>query len=122
MHPSTLIWDIHRLLKTEALPVRRTVLYVEFTDLSKMKLWWLVVQAGQVDVCLEDPGYEVDLTIRCNLLTLTRVFMGDLSIERAKVSGKLRLAGNPLLIRNMSRWFGLMPFSGVSPGIATKTG
>ncbi len=122
LHPSTLIWDIHRFLKTEALPARRTVFHVEFTDLGKMRLWWLVVQVGQVDVCLEDPGYEVDLTIRCNLLTLAKVFMGDLSIERAKVSGKLRLAGNPLLIRNMSRWFGLMPFSGVSSGIAIKTG
>lgn len=98
------------------------MLHVEFTDVAKMRLWWLVVQAGQVDVCLEDPGYEVDLTIRCNLLTLTRVFMGDMSIERARGLGKLQLAGNPLLIKTMSRWFGLMPFSGVTPGIAEKSG
>jgi hypothetical protein len=48
--------------------------------------------------------------------------MGDLPIEHARTSGKLRLTGNPQLIRTMPRWFGLMPFSTVKPGIVTKTG
>src|ERR1700730_18624744 len=43
LHPSTLMWDIHRFLKTEHFPARRTVLNVEFTDLSAMRHWWLVV-------------------------------------------------------------------------------
>jgi hypothetical protein len=41
---------------TEHLPARRTVLKVEFTDLRAMRHWWLIVQAGEVDVCLDDPG------------------------------------------------------------------
>ena len=32
-----------------------------------MKYWWLVVQEGDVELCLEDPGYEVDLTISTSL-------------------------------------------------------
>lgn len=119
--PSTLIWDIHRFLKTENLPARRTVLHVEFTDLKNFRLWWLVVQEGQVDVCLDDPGYEVDLTIRCEPLTLTQVFMGDLPIARAQASARLELAGDSQPIKSMPRWFGLMPFSSVEPGIAVAT-
>jgi DNA-binding HxlR family transcriptional regulator len=122
MHPSTLIWDIHRFLKTNHLPAQRTVLQVEFTDLTKMRLWWLVTQAGGVDVCLEDPGHEIDMTIQCTLLTLTQVFMGDLGIDRARALGKLKLAGNPQLVRSMPRWFGLMPFSSVRPGVTVKAG
>lgn len=116
LHPSTLIWDIHRFLKTENLPVRRTVLHVIFTDVDKMKLWWLVIQSGEVDVCLEDPGYEANLTISCSLLTLTQVFTGELPIARAQTSGKMKLAGDSQLIRSMPLWFGLMPFSSVEPG------
>jgi DNA-binding HxlR family transcriptional regulator len=111
LHPSTLMWDIHRFLKTEHLPTGRTVLNVEFADLRTMRHWWLIVQAGEVDVCLDDPGFEVDIWIGCTLLTLTQVFMGDLSIAAAQATGLLSLSGNGRLIRNMSRWFGLMPFS-----------
>jgi hypothetical protein len=118
LHPGTLMWDIHRFMKAEHLPAGRTVVHVEFTDLGKMRLWWLVHQADDIDVCLSDPGHEIDMTIQCTLLTLTQVFMGELSIERARASGKLKLLGSPQLIRTMPRWFGLMPFSGVKPGLA----
>ena len=121
LHPSTLMWDIHRFLKTEHFPARRTVLHVEFTDLKVMRLWWLVVQPGEVDVCLDDPGHEVDLWIACTLLTLTQVFMGDLPIASARAAGKLRLDGNGQLARDMPRWFGLMPFSHVASAEANET-
>jgi DNA-binding HxlR family transcriptional regulator len=120
LDPSTLMWDIHRFLKTEHLPAPRTVLNVEFTDLKVMGYWWLVVQAGEVDVCLDDPGYEVDVWIACTLLTLTQMFMGDLSIASAQRADKLKLNGSRQLIRNMPRWFGLMPFSNIVPRAAMK--
>ena len=118
LHPSTLMWDIHRFLLTKHLPVRRTVLKVEFTDLRAMRHWWLIVQDGEVDVCLDDPGYEVDVWIACTLLTLTQVFMGDLSIASAQAAGRIRLDGNGQLVRDMPHWFGLMPFSHAVPGVA----
>jgi DNA-binding HxlR family transcriptional regulator len=121
LHPSTLMWDIHRFLKTQHLPTRRTVLNFEFTDLKAMRQWWLVVQAGEVDVCLDDPGHDVDVWIVCTLLTLTQVFMGDLSIASALGTGRLRLNGNSQLIRNMPRWLGLMPFNNVISGVAMKS-
>jgi DNA-binding HxlR family transcriptional regulator/putative sterol carrier protein len=120
LHPSTLMWDIHRFLKTEHLPASRTLINVEFTDLKTMRDWWLIVQAGAVDVCIDDPGYEVDVWLACTLLTLTQVFMGDLSIGSAQMSGKLRLNGSRQLIKDMSQWFGLMPFSKVVSGVVIK--
>ena len=121
LHPGTLMWDIHRFLRTEHLPAPRTVVKVEFTDLKRMKHWWLVARAGEVDVCLDDPGHEVDVWIACTLLTLTRVFMGDLSIISAQAKGGLELKGNGQLIKDMPRWFGLMPFSNIVPGVAMKS-
>jgi hypothetical protein len=78
-----------------------------------MKRWWLVIDQEVVDVCLEDPGHDVDLTISCDLRTLTEIFMGDLPLSRAKSSDRIRFIGGNELIRTMSRWFSLMPFSGV---------
>ncbi len=122
LHPGTLMWDIHRFLKTGHLPARRTVIKVEFIDRRAMRHWWLVARAGEVDVCLDDPGHEVDMWIACTLLTLARVFMGDLSIAGARATGGLVLEGNAPLIKDMPRWFGLMPFSNVPAGVATKGG
>jgi DNA-binding HxlR family transcriptional regulator len=116
LHPGTLMWDIHRFVKVDHLPKRRTVMNVEFTDLSAMKHWWLVVHAGEVDVCLDDPGYEVDIWIACTLLALTQVFMGDISIAGAKATGRLALSGNVSILKRMPLWLGLMPFANVVPG------
>jgi HxlR-like helix-turn-helix protein/SCP-2 sterol transfer family protein len=115
LHPSTLMWDIHRFIKTEPLPKRRVVIYFEFPELRRMKRWWLVIDQGVVDVCLEDPGHDVDLTITCDLRTLTEVFMNDLPLSRARSSDRIMLIGDSELIRTMSSWFAQMPFSSVKP-------
>jgi DNA-binding HxlR family transcriptional regulator len=94
LHPSTLMWDIHRFIKTEHLPSRRTVIYFQFKDLRRMKRWWLVIEQNVVDVCIDDPGHEVDLIIYTDLHTLTEIFMGDLSLSRAKAGEKLDLTGD----------------------------
>jgi DNA-binding HxlR family transcriptional regulator len=113
LHPSTLMWDIHRFIKIEHLPKRRVVIYFEFRELRRMKRWWLVIDRGLVDVCLEDPGHEIDLTISSDLRTLTEIFIGYLPLSRAKSSDRIMLIGDSELIRTMGSWFGLMPFSGV---------
>jgi DNA-binding HxlR family transcriptional regulator len=113
LHPSTLMWDIHRFIKIEHLPKRRVVIYFEFRELRRMKRWWLVIDRGVVDVCLEDPGHEIDLTISSDLRTLTEIFIGYLPLSRAKSSDRIMLIGDSELIRTMGSWFGLMPFSGV---------
>jgi len=43
--------------------------------------------------------------------------MADVSIAGAQATGKLRLDGNGQLVKDAARWFGLMPFSNVIPGV-----
>ena len=95
------MWDIHRFIKTEHLPKRQVVIYFEFPELRRMKRWWLVIDQEVVDVCLEDPGHDVDLTISCDLRTLTEIFMDDLPLSRAKLSDRITLIGDSELIRTM---------------------
>ena len=72
LDPSLLIWDMHRSLKVDYFKGGRTVIKIEFTGQSaKYRHWWLVIKDGDVDVCLKDPGHEVDLMISSDLRTLT---------------------------------------------------
>ena len=119
LNPGVLMWDIRRKLKCKELPAGRTVIYVEFTDLKRMQSWWLVVEESNADLCLEDPGHEIDVAIYADLLSLTQVFLGTVSISRALSEGKIRLSGRRELTRSISRWFGVSMFAGGNPAPAT---
>ncbi len=115
LHPSTLMWDIHRFIKADHLPTSRTVIYFEFTGLRRMKCWWLVIEKGEVDVCLDDPGHDVDVSVYADLRTLTEIFMGDLPLGRAISNERITLVGDSQLIKTMPKWLGLMPFAHIGP-------
>lgn len=111
---SLLMWDIRRNIQTEQLPASRTVVYFEFADAKKgMNRWWLVAEHGEVDLCLEDPGHDVDLTVLTDLRCFTRVWMGDISLASARSSGKVKLEGQGRLKQTMLQWLGASPFAGV---------
>ena len=64
-----LMWDIQRRLDLDKLPDGETVFCFIFEDLSKFKSWWLIVSDGEVDLCTENPGKNVDLYINTTLRT-----------------------------------------------------
>lgn len=109
-----LMWDIRRTIKTSALPEGRMVLHVEFSDLAKrFRYWWLVSENGQIDLCIENPGYEVDIMFQTDLKTLTQVWMGDVSLTHARSSGRLSVHGTAGLTRHMSKWLVFSSFAGI---------
>jgi DNA-binding HxlR family transcriptional regulator len=114
-----LMWDVHRNIQTEQLPAGRTVIYFEFADAKKgMRRWWLVVKNGEVDLCLEDPGYEIDLTVISLLQCFTRIWMGDISLASARASGEVKLEGQGRLKQTVTKWLGPSPFAGVKAATA----
>ena len=78
-------------------------------------LWWLVITDGEVDICLKDPGHEVDLFIRCPLATMTRIWVGDSTVTREKREGALEVTGNSELNRKMTAWIGCSQLASVKP-------
>ena len=83
------------------------VIKFEFTDYtSKFRFWWIVIRDGDSDVCMKDPGFEVDLTISSDLKTLTAAWIGDLTIGRATREKKIILSGSTDLKKHISTWLG----------------
>ena len=107
LDPSLLMWDMHRNIHTSYFGDERKVLRFEYYDYpAKMRLWWLKIEHPEVDICLKDPGHEVDLYIRCPLKTMTQIWLGDLTVTRAKREGLLEVRGNSDLNRKMPGWLG----------------
>jgi DNA-binding HxlR family transcriptional regulator len=118
---SFLMWDIRRNVHTDKLPRQRIIVYFEFPDAKKgMKDWWLVIEEGDVDLCLEDPGHDVDIAIVTSLRTMTQIWMGDLSFAVARAKGLLKVTGAPAVTRNVSEWLGASPFANVAPAAARE--
>jgi len=116
LDPSLLMWDAHRRIDTSHFPDERTVLRFEFVDYpSKLRLWWLVVTGDDVDICLKDPGHEVNLFIQSTLKTMTQIWVGDLSINKARRDKLLHLAGETALGNSMSSWIGRSSLAHIKP-------
>ena len=120
LDPSLLMWDIHRNLDAGYFTAERTALLFEFSDYtSKFRRWWLVIKDEDVDVCLKDPGHDVNLHVLTDLKTLTGVWMGDLSLGQALRNKLITVTGDPAMKRNMSAWLGTNYYADVKP--ARKT-
>jgi len=39
---------------------------------------WLIIERPEVDLCLKDPGAEVDLYVRADLKAFARIWLGDM--------------------------------------------
>lgn len=116
LDPGLLIWDMHRSMNTEYFTAERTVLKIEFTDMrSNKRFWWLVIRGGDVDVCLKDPGYEIDLVISSDLQTLTAVWMGDTTIMKALREKLVNVTGSSALRKNIAAWLGSSYYADVKP-------
>lgn len=112
---SFLMWDIRRNVHTDQLP-RQAVIFFEFPDAKKgMKQWWVVVDDGEVDLCLDDPGREIDIMLASSLQTMTQIWMGDISLVQARASGKLKVTGAAALVRGLGKWLGASPFAHITP-------
>lgn len=106
---SFLMFDIQRRVDKAALPEGESVLCFQFPDVrnKRFRHWWLVCQGGEVDLCYEDPGKDVDCYVTGSSRDMIGIWMGDIPLGRALKAGKVQLAGDRHLCRNFARWFRL---------------
>jgi DNA-binding HxlR family transcriptional regulator len=112
LDPSLLMWDMRRSLRPEPLPPGRCTIQFQYPELkSNWQNYWLVVEDGAVDVCQDNPGFEVNLLVRIPLRNMTAIWMGLSSVAAEIASGKMELDGDPKIAKAMQQWLGLSPFA-----------
>lgn len=111
-----LMWDIQRRLDMTKLPDGETVLCFIFEGLPQFNSWWLVVCDGEVDLCTENPGKDVDLYIRTSLRNLVEIWNGDIEIKSALNKELIKTQGNKQLAKTMQEWLGICLYADVRPG------
>ena len=100
------MWNLRRKIDLDALPERRTVIRFHFPDAKKgEETYWLIVKPGvPVDLCMNDPGFDVDLFIEAKLKAMTSYWLGFSSLRAETAQDRIVFHGNPQLIRTFGKW------------------
>ena len=92
---------------------RETVVRFKFTDIADMSDWWLLVVDKDVDICVSDPGKDVDVYFTTSVRTMAGIWMGDTTYRKAIASGDLQVAGLKALTRDIPSWLGNSIFADI---------
>lgn len=99
-----LMFYLERSIDPSKLIGNQSVIQFKFKDLVEQQNWWLLVKDQRVDLCMTDPGKDVDVFFFCTVRTMHDVWMGDRSYSEAIKSGDLVVEGEPALLRNIKSW------------------
>jgi DNA-binding HxlR family transcriptional regulator len=112
LDPDLLIVWMARHVDRARLPAGRTVVRFDFRDPKRR--YWMVLEPSEVSVCLQHPGFDVDLEVSVDTAMLYRVYLGRAELSGAIRAGELTMSGPQALQRGLGRWFTWSAFAPAS--------
>lgn len=107
-----LMWDMRRTVNPAVFPEHRVVVQFEYPDAPEgARDWWLISEKGDIDLCLNDYGYDVDILIKCPLKAMTQVWICEQSFNDAVKKGEITVMGNSKLTLKLQEWLCSSPLS-----------
>lgn len=103
---SMMMWKMRALIFTDELPKRQIVMQFRFNDpgLDYDTYWVLLRPGSPTEICSEIPGFNIDLFIETERVSLASILLNRTTIAREKEEGRLFVSGDSLLERTMGRW------------------
>jgi DNA-binding HxlR family transcriptional regulator len=112
-----LMWNIRRRIAKDRLPEHRVVMSFVYNGLPATyrgaRQFWLILERSAVDVCLSDPGYEVDLCLDADIASMVKVWLGDQTFGDVLREKTVHLSGDAKLAKQFPSWLLLSPFAAV---------
>ncbi len=104
---TVLMWALRRRVNRDALPEERVVVRFDLSGVARCRtgsrLHWLVLERDNVEVCLRDPGYPVDLTVSGHISLLVDAYLGYTTWREAQRHG-LVVSGERRMAKELVRW------------------
>jgi DNA-binding HxlR family transcriptional regulator len=102
-----LIGGIRQHIDRKDIPAQEFVLHFDFRGIPKgsrnPRHWWLLIRHDEIEVCLKDPGQNVDVMIEADLAAFTKVWTGYCGLEEALAGGLVTFRGGDPAIAQMYR-------------------
>jgi DNA-binding HxlR family transcriptional regulator len=110
LDPIVLLWWMRRRVCMDEIGNRRVVIQFNFSGGSR-RSYWLLIEQGDVSVCLKHPGFEISVTVSADIVAFYRVWLGRATLSEAVRRRQVRLEGVPANVRAFARWFSWSPMS-----------
>lgn len=114
--PKLLAWDMHRRVNVDLLPPKRVVVQLTFRGAAKGD-YWLVLERPEPSVCMQDPGFDVDLFVSTDTIAMHKVWLGMADFSYCVAEGLIQLDGLSAHVEAFPAWFKLSFFSDVKPAV-----
>lgn len=113
LDPDVLMWEFRQIgRKPEHRVEKRRVVHFHLSDMpAERRFYWVVFEPEDVDVCVRDPGHDIDLWVTARLRTLIEIWLGHRKLTAALDDDSLRLDGPPSEIAAFRSWFALSHFA-----------
>lgn len=112
LDPLLLLWYMRRRVNFHLLQPHRIVVQFDFRG-ERTGSYWLVMEPTDVSLCVQHPGFDIDLLVTADIAALYRAWFGRLTFAEALRAGLVELDGTTPLVRAFPGWFALSPFASV---------
>ena len=106
---------LKRSIQPENLVGSETVIRFRFTDIEDFPNWWIMVKGNDVDICVNDPGRDVDVYFTSTVKTMADIWMGDTTYKKELANDNIKIVGHKALTRNISCWIPVSVFADIAP-------
>jgi DNA-binding HxlR family transcriptional regulator len=110
LDPIILLWWMRRRLCFDRIPRRRLVIQFEFRGAARRR-YWLLIEPREASVCLQHPGFDIDVTVTADIAAFYRVWLGLSTLSEAFRTDQVRLDGAPADLRAFPGWFAWSPMA-----------
>jgi DNA-binding HxlR family transcriptional regulator len=117
LDPYVVLWSMSNYsnLNRDRVPDHRVVVRFEFPDLRRNNRLWLVLDNGNGEVCVRDPGFEENLVVTADSESLVNWYTGRIAWADAVGAGRILVEGAPRFVRSFPTWYKLSAFAHIRP-------
>jgi DNA-binding HxlR family transcriptional regulator len=111
-----LLWAMRRNARADAFGARRAVVKLTFSDQPvRRQHYWFISEKEGTQLCITDPGIDVDLYLSTTLPDMIYIWRGDLSLADALDEGRFEALGEAWARRALPHWLARSKFVHVKP-------
>jgi DNA-binding HxlR family transcriptional regulator len=111
LDPTFFMWALRKGIDIDVLPAQRVVVRFEFSGVpasrTKYQILWLLLERLDVDVCVKDPGFPVDLVFRGHIRDFIALYLGHVQWRQIPETSLTIEADNKQFARALPRWLRL---------------
>jgi DNA-binding HxlR family transcriptional regulator len=121
LDPYIVLWSFTQGAQPERLPAGHVTVQLDFVDQPlKNRHFWLVLDRGDIELCVSDPGFAPDLIVSAETEAFARWFMGQLSWAEALRAEKVSIHGPRALARAFPSWTDRSRYAALEAAMAVQ--